>query len=130
MQGETTAKLPPRGPGGADPPSAPVALAVAALLAIGIGVALMTRGSSTRASAPTTAADAPATTAAAAALPDPVPGKGTLVFNGPAKINKVAFTFTTALRCLHRIGARHAREDRDAGDAVPERRVRALLGSA
>jgi len=71
-----------------------VALAVAALLAIGVGMALMARGSSTRAAATTTAADAPATTAAAAAaLPDPVPGKGTLVFNGPANVNKVALTF-------------------------------------
>jgi peptidoglycan/xylan/chitin deacetylase (PgdA/CDA1 family) len=70
-----------------------VALAVVALLALGTGVVLRARGSSTHASAPTTAADAAATTAAAAPLPDPVPGKGTLVFNGPANVNKVALTF-------------------------------------
>jgi peptidoglycan/xylan/chitin deacetylase (PgdA/CDA1 family) len=70
-----------------------VALAVVALLVLGAGVALMTRGSDTNAAAPTTV-EAPATTAPAAApLPDPVPGKGTLVFNGPANVNKVALTF-------------------------------------
>ncbi len=75
-----------------------VALAVVAVVVIGSGVALMGRGSSTRAASPTTTTDAaPATTAAAAAaataLPDPVPGKGTLVFNGPTNASRVALTF-------------------------------------
>jgi peptidoglycan/xylan/chitin deacetylase (PgdA/CDA1 family) len=70
-----------------------VALGICGALALGIGVALSLRGSSTPAAATTAAASPIATAATAPALPVPVAGKGTLVFNGPANARKVALTF-------------------------------------
>lgn len=69
------------------------ALGAIAAVPIGIGVALMARGSTTHGTAPAITAEAVTTTAAAPPLPKPVAGKGTLVFNGPPNVLKVALTF-------------------------------------
>ena len=68
------------------------ALAIVAVAVAVVGVELATRGAATHASAPAEAeVAAPAVTTAP--LPEPVPGKGTLVFNGPPNANKVSLTF-------------------------------------
>lgn len=72
-----------------------VALAVVSAVVAAIGVELASRGSATHAAAPPPAAAVVVATSSVAAppLPDPAPGKGTIVFNGPANVNRVSLTF-------------------------------------
>jgi peptidoglycan-N-acetylglucosamine deacetylase len=71
-----------------------VALGIVSVAVAAIGVELATRGSATQAS-PTAPAETEAVAPAVTTppLPEPVPGKGTLVFNGPPNVNKVSLTF-------------------------------------
>jgi peptidoglycan/xylan/chitin deacetylase (PgdA/CDA1 family) len=70
-----------------------IALGVGGALVLGIGVAISLRGSSTHAAATTAVTAAAATNPQAPPLPEPVAGRGTLVFNGPTAVAKVALTF-------------------------------------
>lgn len=63
------------------------------MAAVAVGVEIATRGSAIHASAPPATATVVAAAVAAPPLPEPVPGKGTLVFNGPPNVNRVSLTF-------------------------------------
>jgi peptidoglycan-N-acetylglucosamine deacetylase len=68
------------------------AVGLAGLLALGVGVALLARGSSSHASA-TPPLDIEPFSTAAETFPAPRPGVGTVVFNGPETAPRVALTF-------------------------------------
>src|SRR3954471_9622402 len=71
-----------------------IALGVLSAVVIAIGVELGSRGSHGNAPPPArSAAESVAPAAVTAPLPAPVPGKGTVVFNGPPNRNRVALTF-------------------------------------
>jgi len=69
-----------------------VAIGVVGLVVAGIGVALLTRDSSSHASA-RPALDIEPLSTATETFPAPKPGVGTVVFNGPESTPKVALTF-------------------------------------
>lgn len=64
-----------------------------ALLVAGLGVALLAHDTSTHASAPLPTEVTFSTPPPTPTFPEPVPGKGTVVFNGPETVRTVALTF-------------------------------------
>src|SRR4051794_33740819 len=79
------------------------ALGLIALLVLGVGVAMITRGGSSHAAA-TPALDIQPFSTATETFPAPVPGAGKVVFNGPESANRVALTFDDG-SCAACIGA-------------------------
>jgi peptidoglycan/xylan/chitin deacetylase (PgdA/CDA1 family) len=70
-----------------------IAIGAIGVIAAGLGVALLARGSSSHASARPPLVIEPLATTAAATFPPPKPGTGKVVFNGPESGNRVALTF-------------------------------------